>query len=63
MSFFGLFKKVPKNPFEEIKNVWAEFKSLLERSSIEKNSDPSKSAKTLAEFQKKMERICNKILT
>jgi hypothetical protein len=58
MSFFGLFKKTPKNPFEDIKQTWTEFKNLLERSSLDKPNDQSKQIKNLAEFQKKMERIC-----
>lgn len=58
MSFFGLFKKVPKNNLEEIRQIWSDFKLLIEKFSQEKLNEPTKLAKNLPEFQKKMEKIC-----
>ena len=64
MSFFGLFKKEPKNPLEELKQNWNELKTAMEKFSQERLSEKSKKAKQqLSEFQKKIERIFEIIIS
>ena len=60
MSFFGLFKKGPKNSLEEIKQIWTDIQIIVDKLSQEKICDQS-SMKNNPDLQKKIERICNSL--